>query len=232
LVKGITKSYTTTTSTASISVESRGEEYSLAKRRRRNYLATTSLHNIGPLRQTRFIKHDIVATDPKPFRLPPYQYSTAKKRPYKNWSKRCWQAALSRLRHCQTHCPSSWLPKRTGSSIFASIRRLNRITEDSAQLLPVIHELLKDLVEATIFPTLNSNGDWQILLTDRAKKYAAFVIPDGGKYVFKVTLFGLQGAERTCTQLFGQEVLQGDDTDRRIVSYASAKFTPAETKST
>jgi hypothetical protein len=34
-------------------------------------------------------------------------------------------------------------------------RRLNSITEDSAQSLPVIHEVLKDLENATIFSTLD-----------------------------------------------------------------------------
>jgi hypothetical protein len=34
----------------------------------------------GSLRQTRFIKHDIVVTDPKPFRVPPYRYSATKKK--------------------------------------------------------------------------------------------------------------------------------------------------------
>jgi hypothetical protein len=32
----------------------------------------------GLLRQTCYIKHDIVVTGPKPFRLPPYRYSAAK----------------------------------------------------------------------------------------------------------------------------------------------------------
>jgi hypothetical protein len=76
--------------------------------------------------------------------------------------------------------------------------------------LPVIHEVLKDLGEATIFSTLYfRSGYWQIPLTYHAKKYTAFVTPDGGQYAFKVTPFKLQGAGRTCTQLVGQEDLAG-----------------------
>jgi hypothetical protein len=46
----------------------------------RNFIQYRRQIALGPLRQTRFIKHDIVVTDPKPFRLPPYRYSAAKKK--------------------------------------------------------------------------------------------------------------------------------------------------------
>jgi hypothetical protein len=97
-------------------------------------------------------------------------------------------------------------------------RRLNSIMEDSAQPLPVIHEVLKDLGNATIFSTLNlRSGYWQIPLTERAKRYTAFVTPGGGQYAFRVTPFGLKGAGRTCTQLIGQEVLA--DFQQRSLSH-------------
>jgi hypothetical protein len=45
---------------------------------------------------------------------------------------------------------------------------------DSTQPLPVIHKVLKDLSNATIFSTLDlGSGYWQISLTDRAQKYTA-----------------------------------------------------------
>jgi hypothetical protein len=37
-------------------------------------------YDSGPLQQTRFIKHDIVVTDLKPFRLQPYRYTAVKKK--------------------------------------------------------------------------------------------------------------------------------------------------------
>jgi hypothetical protein len=107
--------------------------------------------------------------------------------------------------------PIVMAPKKNGKFRFCvDFRRLNGITEDCAQPLPVIHTVLKDLGEATIFSILDlRSGYWKIPLTDRAKKYTAFVTPDGGQYAFKVTLFGLQKAGRTCTQLVGREVLAG-----------------------
>jgi hypothetical protein len=53
----------------------------------------------------------------------------------------------------------------------------------------------------TIFSLLHlRSGYWQIPLTERAKRYTAFVTPDGGQYAFRVTSFGLKGAGRTCNQ--------------------------------
>jgi hypothetical protein len=102
-------------------------------------------------------------------------------------------------------------PKKDGKYRFCvDFRRLNSITEDSAQPLLVIDEVLQDLGEATVFSMLDlRSGYWQIPLTERVKKYTAFVTPDGGQYAFKVTPLGLQGVGRTCTQLVGQEVLAG-----------------------
>jgi hypothetical protein len=74
----------------------------------------------------------------------------------------------------------------------------------------VIHEVLKDLGEATVFSTLDLRSwYWLIPLTERAKKYTVFMTPDVRQYAFKVTSFGLQGAGKTCTQHVGQEVLAG-----------------------
>jgi hypothetical protein len=72
--------------------------------------------------------------------------------------------------------PIVMAPKNDGKFRFCvDFRRLNGIMEDSAQPLPVIYEVLKDLGEATIFSTLNlRSGYWQIPLTDRAKKYTGF----------------------------------------------------------
>jgi hypothetical protein len=77
--------------------------------------------------------------------------------------------------------------KKDGKYRFCvDFQRLNSITEDSAQPLPVIHEILKNRGEATVFSTLDLwGGYWQIPLTERAKKYTAFVTPDGGQYAFK-----------------------------------------------
>jgi hypothetical protein len=87
---------------------------------------------------------------------------------------------------------------------YVDFLRLNEITEDSAQPLPVIHEVLKDLGEATIFSTLDLCSEyWQIPLTDRARNYTVFVTPDSRQYAFRVTPFRLQGAGRAGLEYLG-----------------------------
>jgi hypothetical protein len=163
----------------------------------------------GPLQHTRFIKHDIVVTDSKPFRLPPYQYSAAKKKAIQEQVKEILASGVIEASSSPYSSPIVMAPKKERKFRFCvDFRRLNGITEDSSQPLPVIHEVLKDLVEATIFSTLDlRSGYWQIPLTNRAKKYTAFVTPDDGQYAFKVAPFGLPGVGRTCTQFVGQEIL-------------------------
>jgi hypothetical protein len=163
----------------------------------------------GTLRQTRFIKHDIVVTEPKPFRLPIYRYSATKKKAIQEQVKEMLASGVLKASSSPNSAPIVMVPKKDGKFRFCvDFRRLNGFAEDSAQPIPVIHEVLKDLGEATIFSTLDlRSGYWQIPLTDQAKKYTVFVTPDGGQYAFKVTPFGLQGVGKTCTQLVGQEVL-------------------------
>jgi hypothetical protein len=75
---------------------------------------------------------------------------------------------------------------------------------------PPIKKISGSLGKATIFFTLDSRSEyWQIPLTEWARKYTAFVNPDGGQYAFKESPFRFQRASRTCTQFVGQEVLAG-----------------------
>jgi hypothetical protein len=56
--------------------------------------------------------------------------------------------------------PIVMAPKKDGKFRFCvDFRRLNSITEDSAQPLPVIQEVLKDLGEATVFFTLDLRSE-------------------------------------------------------------------------
>jgi hypothetical protein len=154
-------------------------------------------------------------TDPKPFRLPLYRYSVAKEKAIQEQVKEILASGVIEALSSAYSSTIVIAAEKDGKFRFCDdFRCLNGIAEDSVQLLLVIHEVLKVFGEATIFSMLDlPSGYWQIPLTDRAKKYRAFVTPDGGQYAFRVTPFGLQEAGRTCTQLVGQEVL--DDLMRK-----------------
>lgn len=76
--------------------------------------------------------------------------------------------------------------------------------------MPLIHDELKEIGDATIFTTLDmESGYCQIPLSPESKKHTAFSTPEGGSYQFKVMPFGLKNASHTSQKLMTQEVLKG-----------------------
>ena len=93
--------------------------------------------------------------------------------------------------------------KKDGTKRFCvDYRRLNDLTIDAAQPLPVIHETLKEIGQAKVFLTIDLNsGCWQIPLHTDSRKYTAFSTLDRGQYQFKVMPFGLKNARCTFQNL-------------------------------
>ncbi|KAL7295776.1 hypothetical protein TKK_0010827 [Trichogramma kaykai] len=84
-------------------------------------------------------------------------------------------------------------------------RKLNSLTEDTAQPIPRICDTLKDLGDSWVFSTLDlPSGYWQIPMDEKSKPLTAFATPSGGTYQFKV-----MGALGTFQCLISQEVLAG-----------------------
>ena len=109
--------------------------------------------------------------------------------------------------------------KKDGTKRFCiDYRRLNDLTIDAAQPLPVIHEALKDLGQAKVFSTIDlKSGYWQIPLHSASRKYTAFATPDGGQYQFRVMPFGLKNAPCTFQNIM-KEVL-GAHWRRFVIAY-------------
>lgn len=89
--------------------------------------------------------------------------------------------------------------KKDGTWRFCiDFRRLNKITEDTAQAIPHISEVIKNIGKACIFSILYlKNGYWQIPLDEKSQKYTAFKAPEGGCYMWRVMCFGLKNAPAT-----------------------------------
>jgi hypothetical protein len=110
----------------------------------------------GPLKQTRFATHDLQLTCEKPFRLPPYRYSAEKKKAIQQQLTEVLAYGIIEATSSPYSSPIVMVAKKDGRYRFCvDYQRLNRITEDSAQPLPVIHEVFKDLGNATMFSTLD-----------------------------------------------------------------------------
>ena len=167
--------------------------------------------HVGPLRQTSYIKHDIELTSDVPFRLPPYRYSAEKKKAIQVQVREMLADGL--IEPSFSPYSSSIVMDRKKDNKFRfcnDFRRLNAITEDTAQNLLVIREVIKDIGIAKIFTTLDlKHGYWQIPLTERAKSYTAFATPDGRLYQWRVMPFGLKNAPGRFNNFITQEVLSG-----------------------
>ena len=108
--------------------------------------------HVGPLRQTSYIKHDIELTSDIPFRLPPYRYSAEKKRAIQVQVREMLADGLIEPSFSPYSSPIVMDRKKNEEFRFCNdFRRLNAITKDTAQNLPVIREVIKDIGTAKIF---------------------------------------------------------------------------------
>ena len=165
----------------------------------------------GPLQQTPYVTHDIELMKNEPFRIPPYRHSAEKKRLIQKQVREMLADGLIEPSFSPYSSPIVMDKKKDGNFRFCiDFRRLNAITKDTAQNLPIIREVIKDIGSAKIFTTLDlKHGYWQIPLTEHAKKYTAFATPDGGLYQWRVMPFGLKNAPGCFNNFITQEVLSG-----------------------
>ncbi|KAL7291542.1 hypothetical protein TKK_0014798 [Trichogramma kaykai] len=162
----------------------------------------------GPLTQTNSV-HQIKLTDTTPFRLSMYRYSDKKRVEIERQVTDMLAQGIIEPCVSPYSSPIVLAKKRNGTWRFCvDYRRLNSITEDSAQPIPRISDALKDLGDSKIFAVLDlKSGYWQIRLDKDARPLTAFSTPSGGTYQFKVMPFGLKGAPGTFQRLMTQEVL-------------------------
>ncbi|CAB0035442.1 unnamed protein product [Trichogramma brassicae] len=165
----------------------------------------------GTLTRTSSITHKITLTENTTFRLPLYRYSEEKGQEIDRQIKE--MLALDIIEPCISpySSPIVLAKKRNGTWRFCvDYRKLNSLTEDTAQPIPRICDTLKDLGDSCVFSTLDlRSGYWQIPMDEKSKPLTAFATPSGGTYQFKVMPFGLKGAPGTFQRLISQEVLAG-----------------------
>ncbi|KAL7305098.1 hypothetical protein TKK_0002506 [Trichogramma kaykai] len=165
----------------------------------------------GSLTRTNSISHKITLKEDTTFRLPLYRYSEEKRQEIDRQVKE--MLALDIIEPCISpySSPIVLAKKRNGTWRFCvDYRKLNSLTEDTAQPIPRICDTLKDLGDSCVFSTLDlRSGYWQIPMDEKSKPLTAFATPSGGTYQFKVMPFGLKGAPGTFQRLISQEVLAG-----------------------
>lgn len=111
-----------------------------------------------------------------PFRLRPYRYNAAQKDEIESQVKKLLENGWIRESNSPYASPALLVKKKTGNwRLYVDYRRLNAMTIKNKYPLPVIDELLDELVGAQWFTTLDlSSGFHQILMAEQDIDKTAF----------------------------------------------------------
>ena len=149
------------------------------------------------------VKHNIVLTDPIPFkeryrRIPPQLYDEVK----------AHLQDMLRLGAIRRSC-SPWasaivlVRKKNGKLRFCiDLRKLNSKTLKDSYALPRIEQTLESLVGSKIYSTLDlTSGYWQVEMAEECKPYTAFTCGPLGFFECETMPFGATNAPATFQRL-------------------------------
>ena len=177
----------------------------LQERAKRILISKENVFSRGELDQghTTTIKHDIVLTDPVPFkeryrRIAPQLYDDVKK----HLEEMLRVGAIAKSYSPWASAVVLAKRKDGGLRFCLDLRKLNNRTVKDAYTLPRIEETLDSLAGARIFTALDLKaGYWQVELTERAREYTAFTVGPLGFYECVRMPFGLTNAPATFQRL-------------------------------
>lgn len=159
--------------------------------------------------KTHLIMHDIELTSEAPFQSKAYRVSPKQSEIMKAEINRMLEMSVIREGYSE-YCSPLMLVEVPGKEPRPCVdyRRLNAITKDQVYPLPNIEERVELVSGARFISTFDLvRGYWQVPLTERASRYAAFITPFG---VFQpVTMsFGLKNVPFCFSRLMDR-VLEG-----------------------
>lgn len=161
------------------------------------------------LGRTHLVQHDIELTTEVPFSSKAYRVSPRQLDLMKAEVKRMLRLGVIKEAYSD-YCSPLMLVEVPGKEPRPCVdyRRLNAITKDQVYPLPNIEERVELVSRATFISTLDLvRGYWQVPLTERASRYAAFVTPFG-VYQPVTMAFGLKNAPFCFSRLMDR-VLEG-----------------------
>ncbi|XP_077553575.1 uncharacterized protein LOC144168472 [Haemaphysalis longicornis] len=145
--------------------------------------------------KTTIIEHDIELTRDEPVRSKPYRCSPVQKQIMADEIKR--MCDLGVIVPSESDCTSPLILVQVPGKDprpCVDYRRLNAITRDQTYPIPNLEERVETVSKANYISTLDLvRGYWQVPLSERASRYAAFVSPFG---TFRPVMlsFGLKNA--------------------------------------
>ena len=153
--------------------------------------------------RTNLVKHNIVLTDPIPFKeryrtIPPQLFSEVKAHMKE-------MLDLGATRHSNSPWASAivLVRKKDGKLRFCiDLRKLNNRTLKDSYSLPRIEHVLDQLLGSTIFTTLDLKASyWQVEMVEECKPYTAFTCGPLGFYECETMPFGATNAPATFQRL-------------------------------
>ena len=153
--------------------------------------------------RTNLVKHNIILTDPIPFKeryrtIPPQLFSEVKAHLKE-------MLDLGAIRHSNSPWASAivLVRKKDGKLRFCiDLRKLNNRTLKDSYSLPRIEHVLDQLLGSTIFTTLDLKaGYWQVQMVEECKPYTAFTCGPLEFYECETMPFGATNAPATFQRL-------------------------------
>jgi hypothetical protein len=158
-----------------------------------------------------FPKHDIELTEEKPFCAKPYRQSPSQREVVKKAIKEMLEQRIITPGKSDYLSPLI-LVNAPGKEprVCIDYRILNKITKDQIFPIPFIVERVERVAAAKYISVLDlSKGYWQLGLTERAKKYSAFICAEG-TFLPNRMFFGLKNAGYCFNELI-QTLLKGSE---------------------
>lgn len=163
----------------------------------------------GKLGRTDLVVHDIELTTEQPVRSKPYRVSPRQREIMEREVKRMLDLGVIEPAESDYTSPLI-LVEVPGKEPRPCVdyRRLNLVTKDQTYPIPNIEERVERVSAARYISTLDlTRGYWQVPLSERASRYAAFISPLG-TFKPRVLSFGLKNAPYCFSSLMDR-VLRG-----------------------
>lgn len=145
--------------------------------------------------KTSLVTHDIELTSYVPIKSKPYRVSPRQREIMETEIKKMLELGVIEAAESDDASPMIFVevPGKDPRPCI-DYRKLNAVTMDQIYLIPNIEERVETVSKAKYIPTLDLvRGYWQVLLSERASRYAAFTSPIGTFRTLMLS-FGLKNA--------------------------------------